>query len=60
MTITLADIYFLRQAAKKKGADAIPDAVASRLRGAGLIERDARSPCMRITARGTIALTRLG
>jgi hypothetical protein len=60
MTVTLADISFLRQADRKKGTDAIPAAVAHRLMGARLIEREPNSLLMRTTVKGRIALTKLG
>ena len=60
MTITLQDVCWLREAALKRGAPAIPDAIARRLVSAQLIVKDAAHDCMRITRRGQIALTRLG
>jgi len=60
MTVTLSDISFLRQADRKKGTDAIPAAIAHRLIGARLIEREPNSSLMRTTVKGRIALTKLG
>lgn len=59
MTITLQDVCWLREAALKRGTQAIPAAIASKLIGAQLIARDGLD-VMRITKRGQIALTRLG
>jgi hypothetical protein len=60
MTITLEDVCWLREAALKRGAPAIPAAIAKKLAGAQLIVNDQAAHCMRITNRGRIALTRLG
>ncbi len=60
MTITLQDVCWLREAALKRGAPAIPAAIASKLLGAQLIMKDPTLDIMRITKRGQIALTRLG
>lgn len=57
--LTLLDIPWLRQSSRKDGAVAVPPAIASKLLGAGLVERDPRG-CLTITPRGQIALTRLG
>ena len=58
--LTLHDIAYLRQASHKAGALSVPAVVASRLLGGGLVSRDERSGCLMITARGRLALTRLG
>lgn len=58
--LTLLDIPWLRQSSRKDGAVAVPPAIASKLLGAGLVERDAARGCLTITPRGQIALTRLG
>lgn len=59
MTVTLQDVCWLREAALKRGTQAIPAAIARKLIASHLITRDALD-VMRITARGQIALTRLG
>ena len=60
MTITLQDVCWLRQAALKRGTQAIPTDIAKKLVNAQLIRMDEGHSCMRITKRGEIALARLG
>jgi hypothetical protein len=61
LTITLQDIRWLRLAASKAGTESIPADAAVRLVSAKLVSPQADDrPCLRITARGEIALRRLG
>ena len=60
MVITIQDIGWLRLAARATGTDAMPTAIAAKLKSARLIEADSKHRCMRITKRGQLALTRLG
>ena len=58
--LTIHDIAYLRQASHKAGALSVPAAIAKRLLSGGLVSHDARKDCLMITARGRLALTRLG
>jgi hypothetical protein len=58
--LTLHDIPWLRQCSRKDGAVEVPSGVAAKLLAGGLVERDATGACLTITARGKLALTRLG
>jgi len=58
--IDFEDIWWLRKAATKAGADHIPPAIVEKLIGAGLIEPGAKPPTHRITEKGRIALSKLG
>ncbi len=58
--LTLHDIPWLRLCSRKDGSVAVPSGVASKLLAGGLVERDATRECLTITARGKLALTRLG
>jgi hypothetical protein len=58
--ISLQDICWLRMAASKAGTQSIPHAESTRLVNAKLIQTDTKGVCMRITARGALALRRLG
>jgi hypothetical protein len=60
MVITLQDVCWLRQAALKRGTQAIPADIANKLVNAQLIRLDSGAECMRITKRGELALARLG
>ena len=60
MVITLQDVCWLRQAALKRGTQAIPTDIANKLIKSQLIRLDSGHDCMRITKRGEIALARLG
>ena len=58
--LTIHDIAYLRQSSHKAGALAVPAGIAKRLIAGGLVAHDARKDCLMITARGRLALTRLG
>ena len=58
--LMIADIPWLRLASSKAGAADVPLTVARKLLKGGLVERDAARACLTITARGKMALTRLG
>ena len=58
--IAFEDILWLRKAATKAGADAIPVAIAEKLMSAGLIELGSKPPTLKITEKGRIALSKLG
>jgi hypothetical protein len=57
--LTLLDIPWLRLSARPAGAVDMPQTIASRLLAGGLVQR-AKPDCLKITARGQLALTRLG
>ena len=57
--LTLLDIPWLRQAAGKAGAHNTPELIATRLLAGGLVIRDDKADCLKITKRGELALTRL-
>jgi hypothetical protein len=57
--LTLIDIPWLRLAARRSGALDMPQVVAAKLLAGGLVERDITHDCLKITARGQIALDRL-
>jgi hypothetical protein len=56
--LTLLDIPWLRLAARRTGALNVPREIADNLVRCGLVDR--HTDCLRITARGQLALTRLG
>jgi hypothetical protein len=56
----LADIPWLRLSARRAGALNVPPAIAAKLLAGGLVERDLTRDCLTITARGQLALARLG
>jgi len=57
--LTLVDISWLRSAAAKAGALNVPQSIAARLVAGSLVVREGTPECLKITARGQLALTRL-
>ena len=58
--LTVIDIGWLRRASHKAGVVEVPVSVASRLLTGGLVQSNGTPECLMITAKGRLALERLG
>lgn len=59
LPLTIADIPWLRLAARKTGAADVPRGTATKLLKGGFVRLDSARDCLTITTRGELALTRL-
>ena len=58
--LTIADIPWLRLAARKSGVVDMPNGTAAKLVKGGFVRLHGAAGCLMITARGELALARLG
>ncbi|HYC48049.1 MAG TPA: hypothetical protein VED01_21460 [Burkholderiales bacterium] len=59
LPLQIADIPWLRLAARTAGAPDVPQGIATKLLAGGFVEQDVKRRCLVITARGKLALSRL-